>query len=62
MTHPIRSILPISILMIVLAACGTTIGAPSSPAPSPTGPATPSVEPPVAPTESPAPPNRLRRR
>ena len=66
MTHPIRSILPISILMIVLAACGTTIGAPSSQAPSPTAratpsveptvePATPSVEPSVAPTESPAP-------
>ncbi len=62
MTHPIRSILPISILMIVLAACGTTIGAPSSPAPSPTAPAAPSVEPAapsvepsVAPTESPAP-------
>ena len=55
MTHPNRSILPISILMIVLAACGTTIGAPSSPAPSSTAPATPSAEPPVAPTESPAP-------
>lgn len=62
MTHPIRSILPISILIIVLAACGTTIGAPSSPAPLPTTPAAssvepaaPSVEPSVAPTESPVP-------
>lgn len=58
MTHPIRSILALSILVIVLAACGTTIGAPASEAPTPTEPAVPSVqptvEPTVAPTEAPA--------
>ena len=52
MTHSIRSIFALSILVIVLAACSTTAGAPSSQAPSP---AAPSVEPSVAPSE-PAPP------
>ena len=56
MTHPFRSILAISILAIVLAACGTTGGSPASEAPSPTEPASPSVEPSVepSPSESPA--------
>ena len=49
MTHPIRSILALSILAIVLAACGTTIGAPGSEAPQPSEPATPSVQPSEAP-------------
>ena len=52
MTHPFRSILAISILAIVLAACGTTGGSPASEAPSPTEPASPSVEPSAS--ESPA--------
>ena len=62
MTHPFRSILALSIVAIVLAACGTTIGAPASEPPAPSQPATPVVVPsqeptadPVAPSE-PAPP------
>lgn len=51
MNLPIRSILALSILVIVLAACGTTVGAPSEPAASPT--AEPSVEPTAEPTQSP---------
>jgi len=54
MTFPIRSILALSVLMIVLAACGTTIGAPASQAPSPTEPAAPSVQPSVAPSVQPS--------
>ena len=54
MTLPIRSILALSILVIVLAACGTTAGAPSSEAPSPSEPATPTAEPTVAPSEAPS--------
>jgi hypothetical protein len=54
MTHPIRSILAFSILVIVLAACGTTIGAPASQAPSPSEPAAPSVKPSVQPTVEPS--------
>ena len=53
MTLPIRSILALSILVIVLAACSTTIGAPASQAPSPSEPAAPSVEPSVEPTVEP---------
>jgi hypothetical protein len=53
MTLPIRSILALSILVIVLAACSTTVGAPASQPPSPTEPATPSVEPSVEPTAEP---------
>ena len=56
MTHPIRSILALSILVIVLAACGTTTGAPVSPAPSPSQPASPSVEPSVTPSVEPSAP------
>ena len=41
MTLPFRSILALSILVIVLAACGTTGGSPVSEAPSPTEPASP---------------------
>ena len=54
MTHPIRSILALSILAIVLAACGTTIGAPTSEAPTPSEPATPSVQPSVEPSVEPS--------
>lgn len=53
MTHSIRSILVLSVLAIVLVACGTTTGAPSSEVPSPTQPATPSVEPSAEPTVEP---------
>ena len=52
MTLPFRSILALSILAILLAACGTTSGSPVGEAPSPTEPASPSVEP--SPSESPA--------
>ena len=56
MTHPIRSILALSIVTIVLAACATTIGAPSSdvPAPAPSEPTTPSVQPSVEPSVQPS--------
>ncbi len=54
MTHPIRSILVLSILAIVLAACGTSIGAPSSEAPAPSEPAAPSVQPSVQPSVEPS--------
>jgi len=56
MTLPFRSILALSILVIVLAACGATSGNPVSEAPSPTEPASPSVQPSVepSPSESPA--------
>ncbi|MGH2382491.1 MAG: hypothetical protein ACRDG7_14910 [Candidatus Limnocylindria bacterium] len=54
MTHPIRSILALTILVIVLAACGTTIGAPASEAPPPSEPAAPSVEPSVKPSVEPS--------
>ena len=60
MTHPIRSILVLSILAIVLAACGTATGAPTSEAPAPSEPATPSVEPSVAPAPSEAPADEER--
>ena len=57
MTLPIRSILAISILTIVLAACSTTVGAPASPSPSPSAspsqPAAPSVQPSVQPSVAP---------
>ena len=45
MTHPFRSILALSIVAIVLAACGTTIGGPTSEQPGPSQPASPAVEP-----------------
>lgn len=54
MTHSVRSILALSILAIVLAACGTTIGAPTSEAPVPSEPATPSVQPSVRPSVAPS--------
>jgi hypothetical protein len=54
MTHSIRSILALTILAVVLAACGTTIGAPASEAPEPSQPAVPSADPSVAPSEAPA--------
>lgn len=54
MTHPIRSILALTILVIVLAACGTTAGAPSSDAPTPSQPAAPSEQPSEQPSEEPS--------
>ena len=54
MTHTIRSILVISILAIVLAACAATTGTPTSEAAAPSEPAAPSVEPSMAPSEAPA--------
>ena len=54
MTHPIRSILALTILAIVLVACGTTVGAPASEAPAPSEPATPSVQPSVEPSVEPS--------
>jgi hypothetical protein len=52
MNLPIRSILALSVLVVVLAACGTTTGAPvSTPPPVPTAPADPTV----APSQAPAP-------
>ena len=46
MTH-LRSILALSVLAIVLAACGTTAGAPASEGPASSQPPTPSAEPAV---------------
>lgn len=55
MNLPIRSILALSILVIVLAACGATVAAPASEPPVPTQPvATPTPKPSVAPTEAPS--------
>jgi hypothetical protein len=54
MNLPIRSILALSILVIVLAACSTNSGSPASQPPSPTEPATPSVEPSVEPMAEPS--------
>jgi hypothetical protein len=56
-THPFRSILALSIVAIVAAACGTTIGAPASEPPAPSQPATPVVEPSEEPTAEPAAPS-----
>lgn len=57
MTHSIRSILALTILAVVLAACGTTVGAPASEAPAPSQPAVPSADPSVAPSEAPVAPS-----
>lgn len=54
MNLPIRSILAISILAIVLAACSTTSGAPTSPSQTPSQPAAPSEEPSEQPSEQPS--------
>ncbi|MDQ2674660.1 MAG: hypothetical protein M3Y40_08380 [Chloroflexota bacterium] len=54
MTHPIRSIFALTILTIVLVACGTTVGAPASEVPEPSEPATPSVQPSVQPSVAPS--------
>jgi hypothetical protein len=54
MTARIRTLLILSTMTIVLAACGTATGTPASAAPDPTQPASPSVEPSQAPAESPA--------
>lgn len=52
MTRPFRSILALSVVAIVLAACSTT-AAPASEAPDTSQPATPVVEPSVEPSEAP---------
>jgi hypothetical protein len=54
MTHQIRSILSLTIVAIVLAACSTTVGAPASETPAPSQPATPVVEPSVEPSPEPS--------
>ena len=54
MTHPFRSILALSVVAIVLAACSTTIGAPASEPPAPSQPATPVVVPSEEPTAEPS--------
>ncbi len=53
MTHQIRSVLALSIVAIVLAACSTAVGTPASEDPTPSQPATPVVEPSVEPSEEP---------
>ena len=53
MTARIRTLLLLTALTAVLAACGTTADAPSSPTQDPAEPASPSVEPSQAPAESP---------
>jgi hypothetical protein len=66
MTHSIRSILAITIIAIVLAACSTAVGAPASQSPSPSSSpsqpaapsADPSVEPSVEPSEAPVEPSQ----
>lgn len=55
MTHPLRSILALTIIAIVLAACGTTVGAPASEEPTPSQPATPVVVPSEQPSVEPEP-------
>ena len=58
MNLPIRSILALSVLVVILAACGTTAGAPVASPAVPTAPAEPSAEPssapPVAPSQAPS--------
>ena len=61
MTHPFRSILAVSIIAIVLAACSSTVDDPSSESPAPSQPASPeadpSVQPSVGPSDAPAAPS-----
>ncbi len=56
MTHPIRSIFALTILVIVLAACSTAVGAPVPATEAPSQPAAPSVDPTPTPTPKPADP------
>jgi hypothetical protein len=63
MTHPIRSIFALTILVIVLAACSTAVGAPVPATEAPSQPAAPSVDPtptpkPADPTPEPAQPSQ----
>jgi hypothetical protein len=51
MNLPIRSILALSVLVVILAACGTTAGAPVASPSVPTAPAEPSAEPTAPPAE-----------
>lgn len=53
MTLPVRSFLALSILVIILAACGTATGAPGADDPTPSQPASPTVEPTAEPTAEP---------
>jgi hypothetical protein len=57
MNHQIRSILALSILVVILAACGTATGTATSEQPAPSEPTAPSVEPSVEPSEAPAEPS-----
>lgn len=50
----IRSILAMTILVIILAACGATVGAPTSEQPAPSTPAAPSEQPSEEPAEEPS--------
>ena len=54
MTARIRTLLLLTITMIIVAACGTSAGSPASQSADPTQPASPSVEPSVKPSETPA--------
>ena len=53
MTARIRTLLLLSTITTLLAACGTATAAPASQAPDPTQPAVPSVQPSQAPAETP---------
>ena len=55
MTARIRTLLLLSTITILLAACGTATAAPESVAPDPTQPAVPTVQPTQKPIETPAP-------
>jgi len=60
MNHPFRSILAVSIIAVVLAACGTTADSPSSEPLTPSQPASPEAnpsEPSDSPSEAPAEPS-----
>ena len=54
MTARIRTLLLLTITMIIVAACGANAGSPASESPDPTQPASPSVQPSVEPSEAPA--------
>jgi hypothetical protein len=54
MNLPIRSILALSLLVIILAACGTTADAPAATPPVPTAPAEPTVAPTEVPSQAPS--------
>ena len=53
MAPRIRTLLLLTATTLLIAACGTAVGAPASQAPEPSQPAVPSVEPSVEPSEAP---------